>query len=225
MRRSHGDLLIDCWHEAMMRSKSPTYWRILQSNAHLCQCAACPEVFEELFRRGTNRPMAPTAPSSMRSSPRRKRGPELLRKLDAVAATRFEEAAPERILQPPSAPFQTYPKPGISVSPILRRCWVDRSRVSPRVGRNWVQPWAGHQIDKVAGMRRAASSWRPVAHQLSAGFVPIRKKGKLPQCHGVNRYSVEYGLDEMEMHEDAVTQAERVILIDDLLPPAVRRAR
>jgi adenine phosphoribosyltransferase len=56
-----------------------------------------------------------------------------------------------------------------------------------------------------------------VAHQLSAGFIPIRKKGKLPHATVSIPYSLEYGLDHMEMHEDAVTKGERVILVDDLI--------
>jgi adenine phosphoribosyltransferase len=50
-----------------------------------------------------------------------------------------------------------------------------------------------------------------IAHQLSAGFVPIRKKGKLPHATVRVAYSLEYGLDEMEMHRDAVRQNERII--------------
>jgi adenine phosphoribosyltransferase len=56
-----------------------------------------------------------------------------------------------------------------------------------------------------------------VAHQLCAGFIPIRKKGKLPHKRVSIAYSLEYGLDEMEMHEDAVVKGERVILVDDLV--------
>src|SRR5215471_11812186 len=56
-----------------------------------------------------------------------------------------------------------------------------------------------------------------VAHQLSAGFVPIRKKGKLPHTTVRIAYSLEYGIDEMEMHADAVHPGERVILVDDLI--------
>jgi adenine phosphoribosyltransferase len=52
---------------------------------------------------------------------------------------------------------------------------------------------------------------------VSAGFVPIRKKGKLPHKSVRIAYSLEYGLDEMEMHEDAVAKGERVILVDDLI--------
>jgi adenine phosphoribosyltransferase len=56
-----------------------------------------------------------------------------------------------------------------------------------------------------------------VAHQLSAGFVPIRKRGKLPHETVRVAYSLEYGIDEMEMHRDAVRSGEQVILVDDLI--------
>ena len=81
-----------------------------------------------------------------------------------------------------------------------------------------VQPWAGGKIDKVAGIEaRGFILGGAVAHQVSAGFVPIRKKGKLPHKRVSIAYSLEYGLDEMEMHEDAVVKGERVILVDDLI--------
>jgi adenine phosphoribosyltransferase len=80
------------------------------------------------------------------------------------------------------------------------------------------QPWAGKKIDKVAGMEaRGFIFGGAVAHQLSSGFVPIRKKGKLPFKTISTAYALEYGLDEMEMHEDAVQPGEKVILVDDLI--------
>jgi adenine phosphoribosyltransferase len=81
-----------------------------------------------------------------------------------------------------------------------------------------VQPFAGQKIDAVAGMEaRGFILGGAVAHQLSAGFIPIRKKGKLPHTVVSVAYSLEYGLDEMEMHQDAVKPGERVLLIDDLI--------
>ena len=81
-----------------------------------------------------------------------------------------------------------------------------------------MQPWAGAKIDKVAGMEaRGFILGGAVAHQLSAGFIPIRKKGKLPYKRVTIGYSLEYGLDEMEMHADAIHPGERVILVDDLI--------
>ena len=56
-----------------------------------------------------------------------------------------------------------------------------------------------------------------MAHQLSCGFVPIRKKGKLPHETVRIAYSLEYGVDEMEMHKDAVAKGDKVILVDDLI--------
>jgi adenine phosphoribosyltransferase len=81
-----------------------------------------------------------------------------------------------------------------------------------------VQPWAGNKIDKMAGIEaRGFILGGAVAHQVSAGSVPIRKKGKLPHTTVRVAYSLEYGLDEMEMHADAVHPGERVILVDDLI--------
>ena len=81
-----------------------------------------------------------------------------------------------------------------------------------------VHPYAGSKIDKIAGMEaRGFILGGAVAHQLSSGFVPIRKKGKLPHTTVRIAYSLEYGVDEMEVHTDAIEPGERVILIDDLI--------
>jgi adenine phosphoribosyltransferase len=109
-----------------------------------------------------------------------------------------------------------YPKPGIMFRDITTL--LGDARAFRRAIDELVQPWAGTKIDKVAGMEaRGFILGGAVAHQLSAGFVPIRKKGKLPYTKVSIAYSLEYGLDEMEMHDDAVTPGERVILVDDLI--------
>ena len=109
-----------------------------------------------------------------------------------------------------------YPKPGIVFRDITTL--LGDARAFRRAVDEMVQPWAGMKIDKVAGMEaRGFILGGAVAHQVSAGFVPIRKKGKLPHKSVRIAYSLEYGLDEMEMHEDAVTKGERVILVDDLI--------
>src|SRR5882724_12940214 len=109
-----------------------------------------------------------------------------------------------------------YPKPGIVFRDITTL--LGNPRAFRRVVDELVQPWAGMKIDKVAGMEaRGFILGGAVAHQLSAGFVPIRKKGKLPYRRVSIAYSLEYGLDEMEVHEDAVVKGERVILVDDLI--------
>src|SRR5256884_4817663 len=109
-----------------------------------------------------------------------------------------------------------YPKPGIMFRDITTL--LGDARAFRRAVDELVQPWAGAKIEKVAGMEaRGFILGGAVAHQVSAGFVPIRKKGKLPHKRVSIAYSLEYGIDEMEMHEDAVAKGERVILIDDLI--------
>src|SRR5438045_5306643 len=72
-----------------------------------------------------------------------------------------------------------------------------------------VQPWAGNKIDKVAGIEaRGFILGGAVAHQVSAGFVPIRKRGKLPHTTVRIAYSLEYGLAEREMHAGAIHSGE-----------------
>jgi adenine phosphoribosyltransferase len=109
-----------------------------------------------------------------------------------------------------------YPKKGIMFRDITTL--LGDARAFRRAVDELVQPWAGSKIDKVAGIEaRGFILGGAVAHQVSAGFVPIRKKGKLPHTTVRIAYSLEYGIDEMEMHEDAVKKGERVILIDDLI--------
>src|SRR5579863_6670514 len=109
-----------------------------------------------------------------------------------------------------------YPKPGIMFRDITTL--LGAARAFRRAVDALVQHWAGMKIDKVAGIEaRGFILGGAVAHQVSAGFVPIRKKGKLPHKRVSVAYALEYGLDEMEMHEDAVAGGERVIVIDDLI--------
>jgi adenine phosphoribosyltransferase len=109
-----------------------------------------------------------------------------------------------------------YPKPGIMFRDITTL--LGNARAFRRAVDELVQPWAGMKIDKVAGIEaRGFILGGAVAHQVSAGFVPIRKKGKLPYKRVTIGYSLEYGIDEMEMHEDAVEKGDRVVLVDDLI--------
>ena len=109
-----------------------------------------------------------------------------------------------------------YPKKGIIFRDITTL--LGDARAFRRAIDELIYPWAGAKIDKVAGMEaRGFILGGAVAHQLSAGFVPIRKKGKLPHFTVSVPYSLEYGCDEMEVHADAVALGERVILVDDLI--------
>ncbi len=81
-----------------------------------------------------------------------------------------------------------------------------------------LHPFAGQRIDKVAALEaRGFILGGAIAHQLSVGFVPIRKKGKLPWKTLEEDYSLEYGQATMEIHEDAISKGEQVLLVDDLI--------
>jgi adenine phosphoribosyltransferase len=109
-----------------------------------------------------------------------------------------------------------YPKPGILFRDITTL--LGDARAFRRAVDELVHPFAGNKVDKVAGIEaRGFILGGAVAHQLSAGFVPIRKKGKLPHQTVRIAYSLEYGVDEMEVHADAIGQEQRVLLVDDLI--------
>lgn len=81
-----------------------------------------------------------------------------------------------------------------------------------------LHPYAGERIDKVVGLEaRGFIIGGAIAHQLSVGFVPIRKKGKLPGATISEEYQLEYGEAVMEMHDDAIKPGEKILVVDDLL--------
>jgi adenine phosphoribosyltransferase len=109
-----------------------------------------------------------------------------------------------------------YPRPGIVFRDITTL--LGDARAFRRTVDELVQPFAGLKIAKIAGIEaRGFILGGAVAHQLSAGFVPVRKKGKLPHKTVSVTYELEYGTDEIEVHEDAVSRGERVLLVDDLI--------
>ncbi len=109
-----------------------------------------------------------------------------------------------------------YPKPGIlfrDVTTLLSNPQAFRAAVDALVA-----PFADLRVDQVAGIEaRGFILGGALSHQLGSGFVPIRKKGKLPHETIRVAYSLEYGVDEMEMHRDAIRPGERVLLTDDLI--------
>ena len=109
-----------------------------------------------------------------------------------------------------------YPKPGImfrDVTTLMGDARAFRTTIDLMV-----QPFAGVRIDKVAGIEaRGFIIGGAIAHQLSIGFVPIRKKGKLPWKVLGQSYDLEYGQDTVEIHEDAVKPGENVLIVDDLI--------
>jgi len=109
-----------------------------------------------------------------------------------------------------------YPKPGILFRDITTL--LGDARAFRRAVDELVHPYSGTGVAKIAGIEaRGFILGGAMAHQLSSGFVPIRKKGKLPHTTVRVAYSLEYGVDEMEMHTDAVQPGEKVILVDDLI--------
>jgi adenine phosphoribosyltransferase len=81
-----------------------------------------------------------------------------------------------------------------------------------------LHPYAGQPIDKVVGLEaRGFILGGAIAHQLTLGFVPIRKKGKLPGAVISEEYQLEYGEAVMEIHDDAIQPGEKVLIVDDLL--------
>ena len=109
-----------------------------------------------------------------------------------------------------------YPKPGIlfrDITTLLGDPAAFREAVDALV-----EPWSGAGVGKVAGIEaRGFILGGAMAHRLGAGFVPIRKKGKLPHTTVSIAYTLEYGVDEMEVHADAVVAGEKVLLVDDLI--------
>jgi len=109
-----------------------------------------------------------------------------------------------------------YPKPGIMFRDITTL--LGNPRAFRRAVDELVQPWAGAKIDAVAGLEaRGFILGGAVAHQLGVGFIPVRKKGKLPFSVIGEDYALEYGTDRVEIHTDAIKPGEKVLLVDDLI--------
>lgn len=109
-----------------------------------------------------------------------------------------------------------FPKKGIvfkDITPILSDSCLFRASIDL-----FLERCRGRKIDKIVGIdARGFLFGSAVAYELNVGFVPIRKRGKLPFQTQIASYSLEYGEAEMEMHIDAISAGERIVLIDDLL--------
>ncbi len=109
-----------------------------------------------------------------------------------------------------------YPKPGIvfkDITPILSN--IDALRTSIK---EMAAPFTNLGIDIVVGIEsRGFIFGAPIADLLNAGFVPVRKPGKLPWKTKSVSYELEYGTDALEIHEDAITEGQNVLIVDDLL--------
>jgi adenine phosphoribosyltransferase len=129
------------------------------------------------------------------------------------ASSRMSEASDLRRL---IRDVPDFPKPGIvfkDITPLL----ADSSGLALAV-ELMVQPFRGQHVDLVIGAEsRGFIFGTAAAKALSAGFVPVRKPGKLPAKVRRMEYSLEYGVDALEMHEDAIRPGQRVLIVDDLL--------
>lgn len=109
-----------------------------------------------------------------------------------------------------------YPKPGINfydITPVL----ADPRGFAALIDR-LSEPFIGRGVTKVAGIEaRGFTLAAPVAEKLAAGFVPIRKPGKLPYEVLRSEYTLEYGSDALEMHVDAVDPRDVVLVVDDVI--------
>ncbi len=109
-----------------------------------------------------------------------------------------------------------YPKPGVMFRDITTL--LGDARAFHSVIELLSQPWLEAGVSRIAGIEaRGFILGGAMAQRLGAGFVPIRKKGKLPHATVRVAYSLEYGVDAMEMHRDAVGRGEDIILVDDLI--------
>ncbi|GLQ06219.1 adenine phosphoribosyltransferase [Sneathiella chinensis] len=109
-----------------------------------------------------------------------------------------------------------YPKDGVMFRDITT-LWQDAAGLRTAIDQ-LVWPYAGVRIDKVAGIEaRGFVLGGAIAHQLSVGFVPVRKQGKLPAATIGEEYDLEYGTDIVEIHEDAIKEGENILLVDDLI--------
>ncbi|HEX2039188.1 MAG TPA: adenine phosphoribosyltransferase [Acidimicrobiales bacterium] len=109
-----------------------------------------------------------------------------------------------------------FPKPGVvfkDITPLLAHPEAFRAAVDALADR-----FAGQRVDKVLGIEaRGFIVAAPVAYRFGAGFVPVRKAGKLPWSVEKQEYVLEYGTDLLEIHRDAVAPGERALVIDDVM--------
>ena len=109
-----------------------------------------------------------------------------------------------------------FPKKGIvfkDITPILSDHTLFRASIDL-----FLEHCGGKKIDKIVGIdARGFLFGSTVAYELGVGFIPIRKRGKLPYKTEIAKYSLEYGEAEMEMHIDAMMVGEQIVLVDDLL--------
>ena len=109
-----------------------------------------------------------------------------------------------------------FPQPGIlfkDITPVLSDAQAFREAI-----RAMTDPWRTRGIDRVVGVEsRGFIFGAPIALEVGAGFVPVRKVGKLPHETLSQEYTLEYGTATLEIHKDGIRRGERILIVDDLL--------
>jgi len=109
-----------------------------------------------------------------------------------------------------------FPKPGIlfyDITTLLKDAAAYRESIDLMV-----EPYAGERIDAVVGMESRGFIFSgPIAYKLDAGFIPVRKLGKLPAETMSVEYALEYGSNTLQIHKDAIKPGQRILIVDDLL--------
>ena len=109
-----------------------------------------------------------------------------------------------------------YPKPGIMFRDVTT-LFADAQGFKATIAR-LAEPYRTEPVDAVAGIEaRGFILGGAVADRLGCGFIPVRKKGKLPHETVAQDYELEYGTDTIEVHADAISQGERILVVDDLI--------
>jgi adenine phosphoribosyltransferase len=133
-----------------------------------------------------------------------------------TAIKRFNDANLTRDLKAAIRDVPDFPKPGITfkdITPVLADAVLFK-----RVTRAMATPFAEARIQYVVGAEsRGFILGAPIAQDLGAGFIPVRKPGKLPHRTEAVEYALEYGTDRLEIHADACHREARVLVVDDVL--------
>ena len=134
----------------------------------------------------------------------------------SIPARGGDPTAPETDLRRLVRDVPDYPKPGILFRD-LTPLFADAGALAEAV-RALAEPFRGAAVERVLGIEsRGFILGTPVALELGAGFVPVRKAGKLPRESVGESYALEYGSDRLEVHADALHRGERVLIVDDLI--------
>src|SRR3972149_6840669 len=125
----------------------------------------------------------------------------------------------ERYLKSMIRNVPDFPKPGIAfkdITTLVKDPWALNTAIY-----EMKKYCHGKVIDKIAGIESRGIIFGSIlAQELGIGFVPVRKRGKLPAAKMVEEYELEYGKDAVEIHHDAIKQGENVLIVDDLLATA-----